>query len=250
MIRAVTFDLWDTIVVDDSDEAMRAARGMPSKKQAREELFVAEVLAHHPEVGQERAAAAFAHCNERFRHWWKVEHHTPHIALRLETGLRWLGVGNTPGFDALVKAFSRMEVDLPPDLAPGIEACLAALHGSYRLGIVSDAIVTPGRDLRDILKGHGLLHYFDVCVFSDEAGAAKPAPRVFEVACEALDCRPSELIHIGDREANDVAGPVNFGSHAVLYTGVIDRGDVPTTRADVVCTHHDELPSAIAGLRA
>ena len=29
MIQAVTFDFWDTLVIDDSDEPARAARGLP-----------------------------------------------------------------------------------------------------------------------------------------------------------------------------------------------------------------------------
>ena len=35
MIKAVTFDLWDTIVYDDSDEARRKAQGLRSKRDER-----------------------------------------------------------------------------------------------------------------------------------------------------------------------------------------------------------------------
>ena len=87
-----------------------------------------------------------------------------------------------------------------------------------------DAIVTPGTGLRQILDTHGLLHFFDVFIFSDEAGAAKPSPVVFRQAISGFDIEPGELIHIGDRETNDVEGPIDFGSMGVLYTGVIDRG--------------------------
>ena len=54
-------------------------------------------------------------------------------------------------------------------------------------------------------------------------------------------------MHIGDREANDILGPVHYGARSVLYTGVIDQG-ASSTRADAVCTHHDDLPSIIAAL--
>ena len=56
----------------------------------------------------------------------------------------------------------------------------------YPLGIVSDAVVTPGLQLRRILQELGLLHYFAVCVFSDEAGASKPAASVFHRAAAGL----------------------------------------------------------------
>ena len=35
MIKAVTFDLWDTMIHDDSDEAKRKAQGLRSKKTER-----------------------------------------------------------------------------------------------------------------------------------------------------------------------------------------------------------------------
>jgi putative hydrolase of the HAD superfamily len=141
-----------------------------------------------------------------------------------------------------------MEVDLPPRLAPGAREVLEALHGSYRLGIVSDAIVTPGAQLREILAGYDLLRFFDVTVFSDEAGASKPDPRVFHVAAAGLGVDVTEIAHIGDRDANDIAGPHAAGAKGVLYTGVVDRGASPT--ADAVCTHHDDLPAILAALGA
>ena len=39
MIKAVTFDLWDTMVHDDSDEPKRAARGLRSKREERRHLL-------------------------------------------------------------------------------------------------------------------------------------------------------------------------------------------------------------------
>jgi FMN phosphatase YigB (HAD superfamily) len=248
MQKAVTFDFWDTIVIDDSDEPKRASKGLATKAQARRALFVTELLAHHPGLNNSQADAAFDHCNALFRHWWKVEHRTPAIGDRLREGFRHLNLEPTPGFDEMVARYAALEVETPPDLAPGIHGCLDNLAGRYRLGIISDAIVTPGAGLRQVLKDYGLLHYFDYCVFSDEAGAAKPAPKVFDIACEKLDVPPENLVHIGDREANDVAGPVNYGAKCVLYTGVIDRGSSKTTAANAVCIHHQELPITIDAL--
>jgi putative hydrolase of the HAD superfamily len=248
MQRAVTFDFWDTIVIDDSDEPKRASKGLTSKAVARRTLFVNELLSHHQEIGRERADSAFDYCNDLFRHWWKVEHHTPHIHARLLEGFRHLDLAPTPGFEEMVAQYAALEVDTPPELAPGIHECLEDLSSRYRLGIISDAIVTPGIGLRQILKNYELLYYFDYCVFSDEAGAAKPAPKVFDIACEQLRVRPANLVHIGDREANDVAGPVDYGAKCVLYTGVIDRGSSENTAANAVCIHHNELPATIDAL--
>lgn len=43
MMPAISFDLWDTIVVDDSDEEERAALGLRSKHDERRALLHAAV---------------------------------------------------------------------------------------------------------------------------------------------------------------------------------------------------------------
>jgi hypothetical protein len=48
MIEAITFDFWDTIAIDDSDEPKRAALGLPSKPESRIQMFAARVTANHP----------------------------------------------------------------------------------------------------------------------------------------------------------------------------------------------------------
>jgi putative hydrolase of the HAD superfamily len=250
MIRAITFDLWDTIVIDNSDEPKRAAQGLDPKGQMRIELFVAEVRAHHFEIGRKRAEEAFVHATNQFNYWWKMEHRTPSVMTRLESAFSFLEVPPTPGVNQLAHALENMEVEIPPELAPGIRPCLEALHGNFKLGIISDAIVTPGTGLRKILEHHGLLHFFDVFVFSDEAGAAKPSQVVFRRAISEFDIEPDELIHIGDRETNDVEGPLDFGSHGILYTGVIDRGGSHKSRASAVYRHHDQLTGILDGLQA
>lgn len=246
MIQAITFDLWDNLVVDDSDEEVRAARGLLSKADQRRKLFVDEVLAHH-DLPAEVVNAAFDTMNDRFRHQWKVQHVTPHIRERLSEGFVSLGLDLTPGFPALVHAYSTMEVEIPPRPTDGVRVALEALHGKYPLGIVSDAIVTPGDQLRELLKQHDLFRYFDHFVFSDEVGAAKPDPKVFHAAAAGLGVDVTAIVHIGDREANDIAGPLNAGARGILYTGAIDRG-TEGTRAAAICRHMADLPGIIASL--
>ncbi len=248
MIRAVTFDLWDTLVIDDSDEPERAAQGLLPKPEARARALVAEVQAHH-NLPEGRIRAALDEANATFRHQWKVEHRTPHVAERLADVYARLELAHSPGFAELVETFSAMEVVVPPRMCPGALEALTVLHGRYPLGIISDAIVTPGTHLRKLLDGHGLLGFFHTFVFSDEAGASKPSPRVFELAAAGLGVAPHELVHIGDREANDVDGPAAVGARSVLYTGSVDRGS-DRTRADAVCSDLTELPTLLHKLAA
>jgi putative hydrolase of the HAD superfamily len=55
------------------------------------------------------------------------------------------------------------------------------------------------------------------------------------------------MVHIGDREAKDVAGPHAIGGRAILIPIVKDRGG-PHTRADAVCRDYSELPAIIERL--
>jgi len=243
-LQAITFDLWDTLVVDDSDEVVRATRGLLPKPQARAALFVQELRRHHPQLPADAAAAAWEHSLAWFRHAWKVEHHTPSVAGRVDTGLAALGLSRTPGFDALVDALERMEVELPPLPVPGMVQALDTLAGRYRLAIISDAIVTPGTRLRELLAGLGMRDFFEVFVFSDEAGASKPDRRVFDLASQGLGVPLPAMAHVGDREANDVAGPLAVGMRAVLFTAAVDRGSADTA-ASAVCASAAELPATL-----
>ena len=115
-----------------------------------------------------------------------MEHHTPPVAERYKEAYKFLGLDLTSGYDDVVRAVEEMEVEISPDFAPGVHKALSVLAQDYKLGIISDAIHTPGRGLRQILEREGLLQYFDHWVFSDEAGASKPAPIVKNPVIEIL----------------------------------------------------------------
>jgi len=248
MIKAITFDFWDCIAIDDSDEPKRAAAGLPSKSVARAALFTDEVLAHHPEIGIDRASDAYDTTERIFRHHWKVEHYTPSVADRFNAGFEFLEIERTPGFDAMVESLEMMEVRIPPDHIADAPEIIRELSGKYPLGIISDTIMTPGTGLRQILDSWGILDCFSHFVFSDEAGAAKPAKRVFELASAGLNTPYANLVHIGDRESNDIVGPRDIGAHAILITASIDRRDDTGTRASAVCERYVDLPGIIASL--
>ncbi len=244
MIKAITFDFWDTLVFDDSDEPKRAAQGLGSKAETRLQLLTAEIRQHHPAITPEQVAAAFAYANGRYNHYWKNLRVTPSVAARLSEAYTWMGIDLTPGFHELVRAVEFMEVEISPDFLPGVPETLATLAQSCKLGIISDTIHTPGRGLRQILQRAGLLSYFSHWLFSDEAGAAKPDPAVFEKAAAGLGVAYDELVHVGDRESNDIAGPLAMGMKAILITAAVDR-DSKNTKATAVCAQFSDLPTII-----
>ena len=246
-IKAITFDLWDTMIADETDEPKRAAKGLSSKPKARRELMHA-ALVRHGAIEYDTVACAYDVADAAFNKVWKGYSVTWTVAERLTVLLT--GLGRTlpeDAFAALVAATENMEGEVPPDAIPGIAGALETLSAQYKLCVVSDALVSPGRVLREMLAHHGLESYFSGFVFSDEIDCSKPDPRMFHEAAGQLGVELSTMVHIGDRDHNDIKGPQALGMKAVLFTGARDA-DKDTTSADAVYADHTELPAIIARL--
>ena len=115
------------------------------------------------------------------------------------------------------------------------------------MGVVSDAIFSPGRALRRLLADYDIHKFFSAFVFSDEIGCSKPNRATFEAAAKALDVRPSEIVHIGDRELKDIEGSHAVGARSILCTVVKDRGS-ENTKADAICRSFADLPAILEEL--
>lgn len=243
-IKAITFDLWDTLIDDESDEPKRAAQGLRSKPDERRHLVWEALNAVEP-IDMAAVELAYATADAAFRTVWHDQHITWEIADRLRVVLN--GLGRTlPNdvFATIVKDHEEMEVHIPPDTIAGAGQALEDLAGRYKLCIVSDTIVSPGRCLRDLLEIHGLKQYFSGFAFSDEVGHSKPHKSMFESAARQMGCEIPELIHIGDRDHNDVKGPQALGMKAILF--IAKRAhDKDTTSAEAICDSHADLPAAI-----
>jgi putative hydrolase of the HAD superfamily len=135
----------------------------------------------------------------------------------------------------------------PPALVAGVRETVPALAvGGYRLGIISDTSLTPGRVLRDFLKNDGLLDCFSTLTFSDETGFPKPDPRMFEVTLAGLGARPAEAAHIGDTPRTDIAGARAAGMTTIRCAGAVDHLEPPD--ADFVIRDHREIPGILEQL--
>ncbi len=223
-IRAITFDVWDTLIVNGSDDLERRRLGLPSKGEERLDLLLAELEAHGHRVPASRLADSWAAVQDEADHSWSVEHVTWSSRDRVRRLLEWLGLDLDRGAqDRLVEAFSRMELEVPPCAVPGAVASVRRLGAEFALGLVSDTFFTPGSLLLDLLGALGFAP-FQAAAFSDQIGRAKPHPKMFEAICHQLDLSPGEVVHIGDRCRMDVAGAWEFGMEAVLFTGVRDEG--------------------------
>jgi HAD superfamily hydrolase (TIGR01549 family) len=246
-ILAVTFDLWDTIIVDESDEPKRVAKGLLSKYLTRREL-VCKFLEKHEPIARELVDVSYAAADAAFRRVWYQHSFTWSVSRRLDIVLK--GLGRTlPEEEVaeLVRLHEEMEFEIQPDLALGIVEAIKELHGRYKLGVISDTIFSSGRVLRKLLQVNDIEQYFDVFIFSDEIGYSKPDSRTFTAAAKGLGVDVTKIVHVGDRDSKDIKGPQNLGAKGIYTTVVNDRGSSDTS-ADAICRDYAELPGLVDSL--
>ena len=235
MIKAVTFDFWNTIATVPSG-AMTEARQRAIAAALRSDEVEVEVdllLEGLRQVGLDWERA-----------WAEGRHLPPHEAAAAL--VRHLGVEGAAR-EMVAEAFLGAGREVELQFAPGIRGCLAALRErGVRLGIVCDVGFSGGELLRELLDGEGLLGHFSGWGFSDEVGHYKPAPQIFEAALGALGAEPGEAMHVGDLRRTDVAGATALGMRSVRYRGMNPEGDDEAGgEADFVLDSHDELPGVL-----
>jgi|DewCreStandDraft_1066081.scaffolds.fasta_scaffold12430_2 REG-2-like HAD superfamily hydrolase len=123
--------------------------------------------------------------------------------------------------EEIAERMHRVLSEIRPQYAPYPEApdVLGELRRrGLRLAVVSNWEL----DLPEVLDRAGLRPFFDVVVASAAVGAAKPDPRIFRVALDALSVRPEEAVHVGDSYEADVSGARAAGVYPVL----LDRDHV------------------------
>lgn len=71
---------------------------------------------------------------------------------------------------------------------------LRSLRGKYKTGLISNA----WSDLRDYIVREKFDDAFDKMIISAEVGAAKPEPKIFQIALEQLGVKPNEAVFVDD----------------------------------------------------
>jgi len=208
VIRAVTFDLWNTLLCDRhyADfriEVLRRILDTENSSKDRESIRIQYV-------------AAIRHFNEA----WRRKRDQQYISATkvVEFVLRNLGAELSPNSkNTVVKGFEEAILSAPPPLLNGVEAVLKSLSRRYRIGLISNSGVTPGRVLRRVLDSHAILQHFGCATFSDEVGYTKPNPIIFRRTVEELHVNPNEAIHVGDLIETDIVGAKSIGMKTVWF---------------------------------
>jgi putative hydrolase of the HAD superfamily len=129
--------------------------------------------------------------------------------------LEKIGYSSDETRNELIRVYEEAILHDPPKLKEGVFEALDYVKDRYKIGLISVTGVSPGRIVREILKEHGVLDYFDVLTFSDEVKIVKPNPSLFKRCLDELDVEPSRTVHVGDSFKSDVVGAIDAGMRVI-----------------------------------
>lgn len=147
-----------------------------------------------------------------------------------------------------VAARGRELWEYPPEaLQPDVLDALPALADRYRLGVLANQRAW----IRETMARDGIARYFDVWSVSEEVGAEKPDPAIFDHAVAVAGTLPERCAMVGDRLDNDVEPARRQGMKGVwLLRG--EAPDEPTpeqlSRADAAVRTLGEIAEALERL--
>ena len=212
-IRAVVFDLFDTLVDLYSEKLPSIEfRGYMIPASAR---ALHATLPHRSGIDFDTFASALAEVDKEFQ--------TSHYGEDLEvpSEVRFAGLCERlavsdpllPGIMAQVHmGLLREQVAMPLHHL----GLLDSLAERVKLGLCSN--FSHSVTACAILEDYGLLSHLDAVVISEEVGIRKPRREIFESVLDELAVEEHEVLHVGDSLTADVAGAVAMGIPSVWIT--------------------------------
>ena len=212
-IIAVTFDLWQTLLLD-----------RPELGRARTNARIAGTLKALNQAGEEfsedRVILAYERCY-RTCHEIHIEERDVSFMEQVDIFIRRIDEGLVGRLEQeVVEQIATSYADAffcqPPAPHPeAIGVLQRARDEGYTLGLISNTGMTPGVTFRAYMEQVGILEYFHALTFSDEVRLSKPSTEIFLQTLHGLDVSPEQTIHVGDHLLNDVFGARRAGMKTI-----------------------------------
>jgi putative hydrolase of the HAD superfamily len=236
MLRAVGFDLWETLITNTPEVSREHGR-------VRLEKLTRTLAERGLAPPRERIEAAYRgswnRCQELY---WSRDRDVP-CRRQVEHFLEELAVETDEATLArLEEDYANVAVDILPVVVDGARDLIRELKArGLRLGLISNTGRTPGYALREILVRLGLSDSIDAMLFSNEHGHCKPQRSIFEELRRHLGVSSDELVFVGDNLYVDVHGAQRCGMRGVHF--------IPPSRGTAVAPHVDHgleiVPDAV-----
>ena len=238
MLRALTFDYWDTLYEGGA---------LPERVALRRTAVGALLGAYGRALPDEQLRALYEESGREAERWWSEEHR----GYRTDERLRWIleRAAVTPRDECQHVAAAADAVDnallmLPPAMFAGAWQMLRILSRHFTLAVISDTGFASGRAQDRLLEKDAAREFFAATIYSMDIGHAKPRPEIFAAAVGTLGVEPHEILHIGDNERTDVRGALAAGFRAVRLD--VARSGGPS-EAEFVARSFEELTEYLKG---
>ena len=240
MLRALTFDYWDTLYEGGA---------LPERVALRRTAVGALLGAYGRALPDEQLRALYEESGREAERWWSEQQR----GYRTDERLRWIleRAAVTPRdrcehLAAAADAVDNALLMLPPAMLAGAWQMLRSLSRQFTLAIISDTGFASGRAQDRLLQKDAARGFFAATIYSMDVGHAKPRPEIFAAAVETLAVPPSEILHIGDNERTDVRGALAAGFRAVRLDVVRNGGP---SEAEFVARSYEELTDYLRAQR-
>jgi len=212
----VTFDLWETMIIDEPERDMvRSRMRCEGLHGALTDLGVQLPLNDLKRAYEESAP--------RIQAIWQRNEHVPTLEqIRLIIELASKQPAAIPPYPGSAEMLEKAYVDplfaIPPRLNKDAVATLEGLRSrAHKIGLISNTGRSPGEALHRLLESYGVLRFFDATVFSDEVRCRKPDRKIFELAADRLGVDLANMVHVGDDPEADIWGAKQAGMRALLF---------------------------------
>jgi putative hydrolase of the HAD superfamily len=219
-IKAVTFDLWETLLLERNGWNLR-------RTNARCKCIARTLDKFGVKISVEELRLAFKKMASWLESVWETNNDVTHldqIQFLIKTASNGLVTIKEEWIDDLSSAYVSPFLEVAPYLNPDARRVLKWLKDGKKLvGLICNTGLTPGFGLRRFLTREDIAKYFDLMIFSDEVGIRKPNPKIFHMVTQKLKVKPCEIVHIGDNLKSDVCGAKNAGFKAIYLSTEVGR---------------------------
>lgn len=185
MIRAVIFDLWDTLLHPKDWNSIRIAQEILGRQDMPYEEFKRDF------------SSAFM--TQKLSSFEEM----------CEYVCSQFGAENGKAKDLLLTWYEeRKRVELYPETMEVLEA----LSRNYKIGLLSNASMYT----EEVLKDTNLSGRFDTIVISYMVGMLKPDERIYREMLRRIGVNAEDAMMVGDNYVDDVEGPEKVGIRGIL----------------------------------
>ena len=244
-VLVVILDLWQTILIDQRDWGRERTRiRLEGAQQALQEFGESYT--------EDQLREAYRACYRTCRAV-REEGRDLSFKQQVETFVGNIDDGllervDRQTFARILNRYADAFYDSPPVVADGVHDMLKTLKlRDYRLGLISNTGMTPGRLFRAYMEEIEIIGFFDHLTFSDEVLMAKPAPAIFLHTLASMGALVDHTVFVGDHLRNDIMGAQELGMRTVWVEG-FDTSELDVTPTASIKKIAD-LPDALEGLK-